>query len=392
MEKELTSERKAKKLLEQEKQEKLRLHRQIEEAEEEEKVRLRRIKDRERMAFITYMKLREDEKNAAMQQEEHIRKLQMDFRQQYLYQTQLFNKTMLNSIRRHEANTAEFLFADQSKEELVQHQKHMEAAEIDASEYQTLAMAELCRNPENVEDIEKVFRGERPSETLTLQRRDSLNRTDEALEQYSKGDIKKLENALKECLMTACHAFAHTKDTLDAIHWSKQINGILSVVSTHKVLFKNGADTQIMETATGMAALGRVMENGLEALDELCTAQLNRTPLTQEKEMNLQAQILLMQQSDIQRSNEQYRKLFAKGYHPKNGLNSEQMKKLFKELNDSQAFHMLSSMEQDKRLFALIDPESRMTLCERLFSPHTEKTSAVKENKVSKSAPALKTH
>jgi len=370
----MTPEEKAKKIIAQQAQEQKRLSRQADMEERDEKEALRRIKERQNMAFWYYLKKRIEDENARRENDDLINSLQKDFFRRQLQDTQLFCADALKSLSNHNDAVLDAFLAGETKEELLKRKELLQNTNIDKAEFCALAAAEMCREPEGREDVENVFLGSPPSERFKLKRKACLNRTDEALTDFSKGNVKKMEAILNDGLLAACNAFTQSNDTLSTIHWSKQINGLLSVVNSHPVLFKNGANTPLMEAATGMAALGRVMENGLEALDELCTARLNGVQLSEEKEANLQSEILLMQQVDVQRTNEKFQKFFAKGYHPKKGLSQDNLKDLLKKLNTSQAIYTLSNMGQDERLQALSDPQSRMALGEELFVPHPVKT------------------
>ncbi len=369
-------EEKGKQILAQQAQEQMQLQAQAEEEEREEAVKLRRLKERRLLAFLTYLKKLMDEEKLRQEYETFMSKLQEDFLHEQLEQAQANNQLLLHNLARHDAAVSEFLFADESKETMDRRNDLLQQVDMDQSDFSALAMAELSKKPENNEDVEKVFTGNPPSEKLTTLRKDSIRHADEALTEFSTGNIRKMEMILKGGLINACHAFSQTKDPLHAIHWSKQINGILSVVSSHPVLFKDGVNTPMLEAAAGMAALGRVMENGLQALDALHAAQLGGVQLPAEKEKNLQAQVLLMQQTDAQRGNEEYQKFFSKGYHPRTGLQQDNLKKLLQQLNSSQAMHTLSTMKKSDKLFVLSDTESRKTLSESLFVPYVEKKSA----------------
>lgn len=346
--------------------------RQDEEERERER-KLRRLKELEGMAFLTFAKIRAEMEKNEKKPDNVFGKLIKDFFRQHAQQTQMFNKKMLDSVEKHEKAVSDFVLENETKAEMDTREVLMKATEFDATEYCTLAMADFCRRIENKEYAEEIFTGKQPTEKMLEQRKESVKRANEALLDFSKGNVKKMEKTLKEGLLNACHAFTHNKEALCAIHWSKQINNILSVITAHPVLFKEGPNTPLLEAATGMAAMGRVMENGLKALDELCSAKLNGVQLTVEKEQNLQAQILLMQDVNVQRAAEKYQKLFAKEYHPKKGLDENNLNALLNKLKGGKAMQTLSEMESEERLFALSDPESRRTLCSDLFAPAIEK-------------------
>jgi len=384
-----TPEEKGKKILAQQAQEQARFQQKLDEEEREEREKQRRLKEREGMAFLTYAKMRMEEEKARQESDKAFSNLLKDFYRQHTQQAMFTNRIMLNNLAQHDTAVLDSLLAAEKKEDLTKRKELLHSVNIDRMEYCALAMAGMCKTIGDKEDAEQVFLGKHPSERMSARRKECLLRTDEALMELGKGKAEKMETILKEGLLTACHAFSHTKDALCAIHWSKQINGILSVVSSHPVLFKNGPANPIFEAAIGMAALGRVMENGLKALDELCAAQMNGVHLSAEKEVNLQAQVLLMEKTDIQRSSEQFQKLFAKGYHPKKGLQQENLDNLLQKLTSSRAMYDLSAMDPEQKLFALSDAESRRTLSEDLFVRHTEITMEVSEPEMVKEAPAL---
>ncbi len=373
MEAVLTPEEKEKALLARQEQEQKRVRQEAEEDARERSAERRRLRERQNMAFLSYLKIRMEEEKYREEHERFVTKLHQDFFLTHVRQAQIFNQTLLSSLANHDAAVRSFLFAGESEAEREKRLGLLKKLNMAESEFGALAIARLSGRPENREELEKLFCGKQPSDALAAQRRDSLRDATEALEAFSAGKVQKMEAILKDGLSNACHAFSHTKDTLTAIHWSKQINGILSVVNSHPVLFRDGVSTPLLEAATGMAALGRVMENGLQALNQLYTAQLNGTLLEPDREMNLHAQILLMQQTDAQRSNEQYQKFFAKGFDPKKGLQQDNLKALLRQLNTSQAMYTLSTMESSERLFVLSDAESRRTLSEGLFVSHAEK-------------------
>lgn len=376
-----TLEEKGKMIYAQQAREQILQAQQEEEIFREESETKRRLKERQAIVYLTYLRIFEEEDKVRREIAALDDQRKKEFYRQRLQQANMFNKLLLSSLAHHDTAVSDFLFDGESDDEREKREALLEQAEMKTSEFSALAMADLCQKPENKEDVEKVFIGKMPSSKLIEQRKESLNHAEEAVADFSKGKIEKMEAILKGGLINACHAFSHTKDTLCAIHWSKQINGILSIINSHPVLFQDGINTPLLEAATGMAAIGRVMENGLEALNELYSAQLNGVPLSPEKEMNLQAQILLMQQTDAQRSNEQYQKFFAKGYHPINGLEQEKLKNLLKQLNSSQAMYTLSSMNKEEKLFALSDADSRRMLGAELFLPHAEKQAAAPEKK-----------
>lgn len=345
-----------------------RLHAMELQAQEERDEEERRKKLRRRLeaVFLAYAQMAKQQEEADLQQQRHEEWLKKEFFREHLRYSYQNNQSMMQQVNNHEQAVSDFFIKDEPPQETEQREALLKETNISSDEFASLALSSCADIKNFSRDAEAVFHGKQPSENLMQKRPEGKAAAMAALHGLQSGSTEKMEELLKKGLVSACYEFSNAGQPVNAMHWARHANSILSIISSHPVLFKGGADKKLVEMATGVASMGKIMENGYEALMEIQKSKMEGIPLSPEREQLLNAKVLLMQQVDTKRALDQYKSFFAEGYHPKKGLPPERLEAFLTSIQNSKTMRDLSKLKPDERLFCLSDPESRTTLANNL--------------------------
>jgi len=337
--------------------------------EEEKKKRKKKLRERAALVFLSYSK---DIREEAMRTREAKQKAEQDFYLQYLSEERKKTEALLMGLQKHDEYVNDFFDSFESREpkEVQERRKALlNSVGMDKTAFHTIALSSALRNPEHSADAVNVLCGKPCTDKNRADalRRDALQSTDEILCAYRDGDSDELRKLLTENLKTGCREFAQAPDPVVALHWARHIGNVVSIMEHKALLSKDEKDTELMETAVGITAMGKMMESGYEAMLKMQNSMLNGTVIPPEESSLLQAKILLMQQIDDKRNSPAYRKLLTGGKAIEKRSPEENMKKVLDQLSKSSILQQMASMSPAERCFAFSDRESRKYLTDEAF-------------------------
>ena len=329
----------------------------------------KKLKDRVAMYFVAYIK--ETREREELLRKEDARRLERDF---YLsFAKAAFKKTeaALEEVRHHD-ESVEASFEECEKEEppekLQERETRLKTLGMEKKTYHTIALASAFRDRSSAACAAQVMSGKTVDDRTRQLQKEGLNQADEALDALQKGNYTKLETILKEGLKTACSEFVRSTDTVTSMHWARHVGNLTGVAVRNPELFADASGRKLLETAMGIASMGKVLEDGYEALMSFQKGIIDGKAFTREEMLLLEGKIMLMHQVEDRKKSREFLELFA-GNGDAERVNPEQnIKNALDHLASSALLQELIELPKGELCVALSDPSARSIISENSLS------------------------